>query len=94
MSDILAEGAPPQAGEVLLTLDNSVAVVLLNLLVGLLDDASTDLPVGLDHPADLGALWSLKSALEQAVGLPLADDYDLLLAQARTQLLARLEAKG
>jgi len=93
MSDILAEGAPPQAGEVVLTLDNSVAVVLLNLLVGLLDDTSEELPVGFEHPADLGALWSLKSALEQAVGLPLADDYEPLLEQARAQLLARLEAK-
>lgn len=78
---------------VTLTLDHSVAVLLLDL-IGRLDDPNVE-PVAdpADHPADRGALWTLKAGLEAAVGDDLAEEYDGAIDRARATLLAQLEGK-
>lgn len=80
-------------GEVRITLDPAVAVVLLDLL-GRMDDPSVEpITEPLEHPAERAAVWTLRSALEVAVGEALADDYDHVLEEARATVLAHLEGK-
>ncbi len=80
-------------GEVALVLEKPVAVVLLDLLARVMDDGGADqLRDLLEHPADMSAVWTLKTALESAVGVPMAQDYDALVDGARTLVVSRLEA--
>lgn len=80
-------------GDVALMLDKPVAVVLLDLLARIMDEGGADqLRDVLEHPADMSAVWTLKTALEGAVGVPMAQDYDALVDAARTLVVSRLEA--
>ncbi|QTL04831.1 hypothetical protein J5J86_05800 [Aquabacter sp. L1I39] len=81
------------AGEVALVLDKPVAVVLLDLLARIMDEGGAEqLRDVLEHPADMSAVWTLKTALGSAVGVPMAQDYDALVDEARTLVVSRLEA--
>ncbi|WP_051357317.1 hypothetical protein [Azorhizobium doebereinerae] len=80
-------------GEVVLTLNHSVALVVFDLLARLLDrhdaEGVRDL---LEHPAEVAALWSLMATFEQVLDEPKEADYRKLIAAAREGVVARLGA--
>lgn len=90
MSDVRPDSASSVDGELPLVLDRAVAIVVLDLLVRVMGGAGEPLMDRLEHPAEMGALWTLKSVLERHVGEILAEDYDALLEAARTQVVSRL----
>lgn len=76
-----------------LTLERSVAVVLLDMF-GRVDEPGGD-PVlqTLDHASEHAALWVLRSALEAAVGEDLLGDYDAAIDAAHVAVVADLGEK-
>lgn len=82
--------APRLDAAVTLTLDRSVAVVLLDVL-GRAGEAGTALP--LDHASERAALWVLRSALEAVVGEDVVDDYEAAVDAAQSAVVADLAEK-
>ncbi len=84
---------PAPHAEILISLGSDAAVVLLDLL-GRMDDPELDsIAQTLEHPAERASLWTLRAALEVAVGERLSENYDTVLDEARATLVARLEGK-
>lgn len=89
----MTEAALHPESTVTLTLDRSVAVVLLDLF-GRVDEPGGE-PVlqPLDHASEHAALWVLRSALEAAVGEDLVENYDAALDAAHVAVVADLGEK-
>jgi hypothetical protein len=78
---------------VTLTLDRSVALVLFDFLARTTDEEDGEpLREALDDAAELPALWSLLTELEETLTEPFAADYGQRIAQARKDVRARLGA--
>lgn len=84
--------ARPEAA-ITLTLEHSVAVVLLDML-GRMDESGAE-PVlpPFEHASERVAMWVLRSALEGAVGEDLAGDYDAALDAAHRAVVSDLGEK-
>lgn len=80
---------------VTLTLDRAVALVLFDFLARTTDEMDGE-PLGaaLENPAELPALWSLLSELEETLTEPFADDYGQRVAAARRAVRARYGTAG
>lgn len=90
MTDVQPDHASGVDGEIQLVLDRAVAMVVLDLLVRVMGGTSEPLMDRLEHPAEMGALWTLKSVLERHVGETMAGDYDALLEAARARVVGSL----
>lgn len=91
MTDPISERAEAPTGDVVLTLDRSVALVAFDLLARLIEDPENEaLRESFEHPAELASLWAVISAFEQVLSEPFADDYRDILQKAREKVTARL----
>jgi hypothetical protein len=91
----LTDSVTLPSGDVVMTLDRSVAVVLLDLISRITSDpAEQDARDDLEHPAELAALYAVRGVLENALGEPLADNYEQQIDEARTAVITRLEANA
>ncbi len=89
----LSEALTTPTGEVVLTLNHSVALVVFDLLARMVDQQDTEgVRELLQHPGEVAALWSLMAAFEQVLNEPLEADYRQLITAARDDVVARLGA--
>ncbi|WP_341989306.1 hypothetical protein [Azorhizobium sp. AG788] len=89
----LSEALATPGGEVVLTLNHSVALVVFDLLARMVDHQDAEgVRELLDHPGEVAALWSLMAAFEQVLNEPLEADYRQLIMSARDDVVARLGA--
>jgi hypothetical protein len=97
MADAVA--SPPQCQEIAVaasdqlsvTLDRSVALVLFDFLSRTADEeGGAPLNDALQHKAELPALWSTLSALEEVLTEPMAVDYGARVKAARADVIAKL----
>lgn len=89
----LSEALAAPGGEVVLTLNHSVALVVFDLLARMVDHQDAEgVRELLEHPGEVAALWSLMAAFEQVLNEPLEADYRELIVTARDDVVARLGA--
>lgn len=84
----MTETETPAADDVTLTMPRDAALVAFDFIARLVDEQDPETQgATFDHAAEPAALWTLVAAFEQVLSEPFADDYQAVLAAARTRLV-------
>jgi hypothetical protein len=83
------------SGDITLTLDRSVALVLFEFLARTTDEEDGEpLAEALQFKAELPTLWATLAALEDVLTEPFAADYSARVKAARADVLRKFGAGG